>query len=61
MMAGFSLRLLGILFVVVAVLSSPLSAYVRRRSQLDSIYRQHSRRSYVRSLCCVVLLLASSY
>lgn len=45
-MAGFSRRLFGITVVVIAVLSTPLNALSRRRSELDTVYQPHSRRSY---------------
>ena len=48
MTARFSRRLFGIALVVVSVLSTPLNAFSRRRSQLDTVYQPHSRRSYVR-------------
>ena len=48
MTARFSRRLFGITLVVVSVLSTPLNAFSRRRSQLDTVYQPHSRRSYVR-------------
>jgi len=49
-MAGFSGQSFAITLVVISVLLSPLSASYRRRSQLDTVYQPHSRRSYVRML-----------